>query len=309
MFEGYTSPLDERYGMAVSPAPTPDAQRPMPMQFIYFTKHWPGYSVDQLLALARRLGADGLDLAVRKGHAVNPGNAASALPEAVRRAREAGLSVPLVTLETALNDPGHPDAGAVFAACGAAGVPFIKLGYFGWRAGDDFWAKVDGARQKLEGFSRLAERHGVTACYHTHSGGYLGSNASGLMLLIRGFDPRFVGAYLDRGHMAANGEVWPMGLAMAGEHLKVVGGKTIGWYREPSGGGAKWKMRFVPFREGVADWPAAFKALLDRGFDGPVTLHGEYDFEMTPEQHVALLADDFHLAREALKAAETQRSR
>ncbi|MBW3624771.1 MAG: sugar phosphate isomerase/epimerase [Armatimonadetes bacterium] len=287
-----------------SPAASPERRRPAEMEFIYFTKHWPQHDIGQLIDLARRVGADGLDLTCRKGHPVNPENAKTALPEAMKRAREAGLSIPLVTTDTSLNDPKDPKTEPILAACGEAGVRFLKLGYYGWKPGDDYWAKVDAIRRNFEAYEKLAAKHDVTICYHTHSGGYMGSNAAGLMHLLKGFDPSRIGAYVDRGHIAANGELWPMALAMVGDHLKIIGGKTIGWYREPTGGGANWTRRFVPFREGLVDWTATFRDLLARGFDGPVTLHGEYDLPMTPEQHIALLADDFTQAREALTAAK-----
>lgn len=297
-----------------NPPPSGAAPRPAPLQptasaqegrmeFIYFTKYWPNHSVENLIQLARRLGADGLDLAVRKGHAVNPENARATLSPAMKRVREAGLSILLVSTETSLSDPAHPTVEPILAACGEAGVPFVKIGYFNWRAGEDYGERLDDGRRKLEAFGRLAEKHGVTVCYHTHSGGHLGSNASGLMRLLDGADPRRIGAYVDRGHMAANGESWPMGLAMAGAYLKVIGGKDIGWYREPTGGGAKWTRRFVPFREGLVDWTATFRDLRAAGFDGPVTMHGEYDLPMTPEQHVEMFADDIAVARAAHEAA------
>lgn len=274
------------------------------MDLIYFTKHWPHYTVEHLIELAGRVGADGLDLACRKGHAVNPENVREALPQAVERAQTAGLSILLLTAEGSFMDPADPMTEPILAACGESGVRFIKLGYYGWKAGMEYWEEVDGIRRRFEAYARLAEKHGVTICYHTHSGGNFGSNCGTLMHLLRGFDPRWIGAYVDRGHMAANGETWPMGLAMVGEHLKLVGGKSIGWYREPTGGGAQWRMKFVTFREGVVDWPSTFAALRERGFDGPVTLHGEYDVEMTSEQHVALLADDFAVARAAMGAEQ-----
>lgn len=270
------------------------------MKLIYFTKHWPTYSVERLIELGHRVGADGLDLACRNGHTVNPENVREALPEAVRAAEAEGLSIPMLTAEGSFTDPSDPTTEPILAACGESGVRFIKLGYYGWRRDQDYWATVDSIRRKLEAYERLGEKHHVTICYHTHSGGNYGSNCGTLMHLLKGFDPRWIGAYVDTGHMAANGEHWPLGMAMVGEYLKIVGAKTIGYYREPEAEGSKWTQRFVWFREGVVDWTAIFKDLRERGFDGPVTLHGEYDVKMTEEEQIALLADDFQIARQTM---------
>ena len=53
------------------------------MQLIYFTKFLKGLSPDQIAETAMTLGVDGLDLAIRAGQCVNPGNIREALPKAM----------------------------------------------------------------------------------------------------------------------------------------------------------------------------------------------------------------------------------
>ena len=48
------------------------------MQFVYFTKHWPELAARELARMGKGLGAEGLDLCVREGHVVNPGNVRTA---------------------------------------------------------------------------------------------------------------------------------------------------------------------------------------------------------------------------------------
>ena len=164
---------------------------------------------------------------------MHPGNAAAELPGAVAAWARQGLSCPLATAATDFIDPAAPGAESLYAACAEAGVPRLKIGFWRFAPGDDYWRAVDAARRDLEGFARLSEKHGVQTCYQVHSGACIGSNCAGLMHLIRGFDPRLVGAYPDLGHLALDGEDWEMGLAMVRAHLSVVGVKDAMYRREP----------------------------------------------------------------------------
>src|SRR5687768_10848314 len=103
------------------------------MQLIYFTKFLKGLNPDQVAETAVKLGFRGLDLAIRSGQAVNPDNVEEALPKAMEVWKKAGLSVPLVTMETRWTDPGKKEVETLYHACAAAKIPYIKLGYWTWR--------------------------------------------------------------------------------------------------------------------------------------------------------------------------------
>ena len=271
------------------------------MQLVYFTKHWPGTSVKEFARMAKSIGADGLDLAVREGHTVNPANAADALPEAVRTCSCEGVSVAMATMETRPTDPDDPRTEALFAACGEAGVPYVKLGYFLHKPGQDYWAEVERLRGVLGRLGKLAAKHGVLACYHTHSGTFYGSNASGLMHLLRGQDANALGAYIDVGHLALGGEPIPMAVDIVRDYLHIVGVKSPAWEAEPAGDHVAWKARIVPLMEGAVDCRQMLAELKRVGFDGVLTLHSEY--EMPQEQLLQALRSEIAYCRRLL--AET----
>lgn len=79
------------------------------MPLIYFTKFLKGFSAEKVAEVAKNLGFDGLDLAIRAGQCVNPSNVQEALPKAMAVWRAAGLSVPLATLETSWVNPQTPE--------------------------------------------------------------------------------------------------------------------------------------------------------------------------------------------------------
>jgi len=100
-----------------------------------------------------------------------------------------GLVCPLATTPVTLVDPAAPEVEPLYAACAAAGVPRVKIGFFPFKPGDDYWGLVDAARRTLAGFARVGERYGVQTVYQVHSGPVLGSNCAGLMHLLRASTP------------------------------------------------------------------------------------------------------------------------
>jgi sugar phosphate isomerase/epimerase len=263
------------------------------MQLLMFTKMLAKLDVAALGKTIKELGFDGMDLAVRPGHPVNPENVEAALPEAVRQWADMGLVVGLVTAETSMIDPGDPVAERVFATCARAGVKYVKLGYYLWKPGQDYWGGVEKIRRDLEGFAALGARYGVIPCYHTHSGNFYGVNASALMHLFDGMDPRHIGAYLDAGHLMLDGEPFAMALKIAEPYLRSVAVKDPRYIDRGR--------KIVPLGEGLVDWPGVCRALKAANFDGPVSLHSEYDMET--DQVIATTRKDLRLFRNCMREA------
>lgn len=241
------------------------------MQIILFTKFLTGFNSEQVADAAREVGVDGLDLAIRDGHVVNAGNAIEALPAAMTVWRQAGLTVPLATLgmET---DPTVESTRAIYAACGAAGIPFIKLGYWLWSPEQHYWDTIAAIRDALAGFQELGAQYGICSLIHTHSDNCYGSNAAGAMHMAQGFDPRYIGIYPDPAHLAADGEFPPMALDITRGYLKVVGVKNVRYVRQEQ----RWVKEWCPLDEGLVDWQDTMRLLREDGFDGPLAMHGEY---------------------------------
>lgn len=249
------------------------------MQIVLNSKFFRTLNVPELGAKAQALGFDGLDLCVRQGHPVNLGNVATTLPAAVTAWKERGLVCPLATAPVTLVNPDAPEVEPLYAGCAEAGVPRVKIGFFPFTPGDDYWALVEAARRALEGFARVGEKHGVQTVYQVHSGPVLGSNCAGLMHLLRGLDPRWVGAYPDLGHMVLDGEDYPMGLAMVREYLSIVAVKDAYHAPQTAGSEPPFVPRFVPLGRGAVNWRRALGALKAQGFDGAFSVHTEYEFE------------------------------
>ena len=247
------------------------------MKLIMFTKMHKEKSIADLIELGHELSLDGFDMAVRDGYPVNPQNAATALPTAVAAMEAEGLSISMVTGEGDLLSADNPTAEPLVAAMGDAGVGLLKLGYYKLDPAQDYWAEVGRIRTLFAAWAELGAKHGVTICYHTHSNRCMGLNAGMLAHLIRDFDPRYIGAFLDAGHLAAEGEEFAVATAIAAEHLAVVALKDVLITRAESNGHGAAARSWVTAGQGVVDWTAVFDTLRQAGFGGPVSVHCEFE--------------------------------
>jgi len=277
------------------------------MQFVMFTKHLTGLSLDELISTLADVGVTGADLAVRPGYPVNPDNMAGELPRAAQRFRDAGLEIPLVTAPTSLTSPDSPDAEAFYQACGDAGVAHLKLGYWRWDPERRFWDQVAEIREWLGTFQEWSRRYGVKTVVHNHSGTSLGMNSSQVMHLVHGFDPAHVGVFADPGHLAVCGEPIAMALEMVRDYLACVACKDLLRVALPEGGwwgrGAPTRVCTMPLGRGFVDYPAALGALRRIGFTGTMSLHSEYDEPV--EDVVAMTRMDYRYLQRLLADGAT----
>jgi len=262
------------------------------MELILFSKFLNDHDAEGLVERGHQIGIDGYDLCVRPDHPVNPENVGEALPEVVHKLNSGGLSVPMVTGNFDLLYPDDSTAEPILSAMDEADVRLVKLGYFKFDPhGEDYWEKVSEIRAALEGWQKLGEKYGVKICYHTHSGLNMGLNCAALMHLLRGFDPRYIGAYVDTGHMVADGEPFPFGLAMVCRYLAIVALKD--YFVNLKGGNGDERVKREPRMagEGMVDWPEVFGELERVGFDGPLSVHAEYE-KPSREDYLASLKDE-----------------
>jgi sugar phosphate isomerase/epimerase len=241
------------------------------MHYVYFTKTLQGLDVPGLLTFFKEVGLDGADLAVRPGHPIHPDNALTELPKAVKMFRDEGLLIGLVTAPTNLIDPAGRMARTLFEACGKAGIAAIKIGYFTYQG--KFDTALADARKRLAGFAKLAAETKVRACYHTHSGNYLGNNGAALRLLLQDMDPHHVGVFLDTGHTAVGGGPIRMEMDMVRPWLSLVAIKDMAWTQKNQG----WQHHVVPAGEGIVRWNEVVQGLKECQFNGTISLHGEYE--------------------------------
>jgi sugar phosphate isomerase/epimerase len=247
------------------------------MQFLMFTKHLQELPIAQAGEVVKELGFDGVDLTVRPGGHVVPEHVEHDLPEAVRVLRSLGLVTGFIT--TAITGPEDPYAEAIFRTAAEQGIRFLKLGYWRYEGFGSLRRQIAETREKLRYIQKLARTYGVRACIHSHSGPYLSAVAPVVAMLLEGFDPDALGAYVDPGHMTVEGggAGWKIGLDLLSDRISLVAVKSFGWFREPDKSGRMiWRHKLVPLEEGTVRWDEVFACLRQAGFDGYVSLHSEY---------------------------------
>ncbi len=246
------------------------------MELIIFAKLFRDMTVEQMGEAALDLGVDGLDLAVRPEHyPVTPENMTSTLGPAVEKWRKMGLSVPMVTYGMDFVDPDDPATGDVLQTLADCGVKFMKLGYWRWKPGQDYWAELDAHRAALEKYAALGEKFGLCLLVHQHSRGFYCCNAVDMMLHLKGFDRKVIAAYLDPAHIRIDGDHMPMALEFLKGEYPVIA-VTNSTYRLADEDGHKfYTLSFLPLEEGLVDWPETMKLIRASGFDGIVNYHWE----------------------------------
>ncbi len=241
------------------------------MKFIYFTKTLKELGPNALIEFCKEVGVDGLDLAVRPGYPIEPSNVLVELPKFAALMKQKNLDIPLVSAPTSLIDADAKDAKNIFEACASAGVPMVKIGYFTYKG--NFKDDLKVAKNKLEGFLKLARATKVKAVYHTHSGNNIGNNAVSLLELLKDFDPHHIGAFADTGHLAVNGGPIKMELEIIKPWLSLVAIKDILWEQSKAG----WAFKVVPAGKGIVRWLDASNGIKDAKFQGTIVIHGEYE--------------------------------
>jgi len=225
------------------------------------------------------MGFDGADLTVRPGGYVLPEEAALKLPEAITTLKSKGLTVPMIT--TSITGPEEKHAEEVFKTASKCDVEYIKLGYWRYEGFGRLKGQIEKAREELDGIYALSKKHDVTATVHTHAGAFLSADPALVFLLLKDYDPQWLGAYIDPGHMFAEigPSGWEMGIDLLAPYIKLMAVKNYRWLRvvDEKTGEKRWRIRMAPLKEEIVPWPNVFECLRKIGFDGCVSLHSEYE--------------------------------
>ncbi len=250
------------------------------MELCVFSKAFKDKNVQELINLAHEYGFPGYDLCIRGGYPLNPRNVEHTLKDTVKLFKAEGIKINMITGEGSLLSPQDETAKPILSAMDKNNIRFLKLGYFRFDpVKDDYWKKVDNARKFLSGWEHLAREYNVKICYHTHSHLCLGLNCASLMHLLKGFDPEFIGAYIDPCHMVIEGEDFATGVSMAREYLEIVALKDVLLERGSVNNHGRKLRKVVPAGTGMVDWSAVFAELRRIGYNGPLSVHCEFEVE------------------------------
>lgn len=269
-----------------------------------FSKLLPELGWRELARAVRDLGYTGIDLTVRPQGHVLPERAAQDLPNAIDAIRAEGVQVPMIT--TALVSASDPTARPILTTAGRLGVQFAKPGYYRYKM-DDVRREIETTKREFAELARLAQDAGVRLGYHNHSGTYVGAAVWDAIAVVDPLPAEWAGYYFDVRHAVVEGgdAGWRIALQLVAPRLKMIAVKDFFWARNPKGG---WRVENCPMGEGMVNWREYGRQLARVGFNGPVSVHVEYEITgPTPAARMERALDaarrDLQFTRARLKEA------
>jgi sugar phosphate isomerase/epimerase len=251
---------------------------------------------DDLGPVLRGLGLDGCDLSVMRGGHINPEQSSVDMMRGVEAITGVGLDVPVIT--TAFTSLADPAIRNVMAICGEMGVPVMRTGIWKYNDSTEPEVRLTEVQRDLVGLFALARAVNMAIAIPNTSGENVGASLWDTATLIRGMDPRLVGYAFDPGYAAVEGAggSWQVALRMALPRIKMVSVRDFTWNKEASGA---WKAQPCALGEGIVDWPKIFAVLGRAKFNGPVSIHIDYQ----PKDELAAIRHDLEFVRKQIRTA------
>ena len=281
------------------------------MKISIFSRHLQYLPASRIAEQAKKLGFESVDVTVRPGGHVEPSSASKVLPQLVKSIRDAGLDVSMIT--TPILDAESSNVEEILNAAALSDIKYYRWGPFPepYATTTGVFQQLDEMKKRVERLAKLNERYGVTAIYHTASGGdRVGVGVWDLLYLLGDLDPDSVAINYDVGHATVEGGLsgWRNSFLATGPYLKGVALKDFNWQKIEN----RWRVNWCPVGEGMVNFKEFFDLLQQRDFHGPIQLHYEYPLggadtgkkELSmPEAEVSQkMRDDLKLIHEAIRS-------
>lgn len=268
---------------------------------LLFSKHLHWADFDTCAAVLREIGAEGIDLTVRKNGHIEPERVREELPRAVEVFRKAGTPVAMITTDIRTAD--SPHVLPILETAKSLGITHYRWSDFVYDAKRPIPEQLREFKPKIAQLAKLNAKLGMTAMYHIHSGfNRMGSCVWDLWELIRDEDPNAVSFNYDIGHATVEGGFggWINTLRLALPYTRGTAVKDFVWEKNEKG---QWRPRWCPLGEGMVDFTGYFNILKNAKVPMPLQLHLEYDelgaaahgskqLDMPRERVVAMLKRD-----------------
>jgi len=242
------------------------------MKVSIFSKnlHWLNWS--DMAAVVKEMGFDGIDLTVRPDGHVLPGRVVEDLPKAVAAIRKLGLEVYMIT--TAITKASDPTTSPLLKTAGELGIRNYRMGWYSYDKKLSIADNQSAFKKDMQELSSLNRKYKIHGDYQNHAGGYFGAAVLDLWMVLKDLDPAFIGSQYDIRHATVEGaHSWPIGFGLLKNYITTVNFKDFQWVKKDG----KWQEQNMPLGTGMVDFNAYFKALNQAQFNGPVSLHYEYE--------------------------------
>jgi len=250
------------------------------MQFMVFSKSFQGVPLAEMARRLRASGIDSVDLTVRPGGHVEPERVDEDLPKAIAELAAGGVRVGMLT--TNILTASDPTTAKILRIAAAHGIKYYKLGYYMYEGFGTLRARRDEVRARVRDLGQLNAEIGICGGFHNHCDNFIGASLWDIDYILDGTDPKYLGSYFDPLHAVIEGgsQGWLMGMDLLKDRIMIVAVKDFFWTEGAGYAGARrHRIRVCPLENGNVPWIDVLKNLIRIGYDGPMTLHSEYQGE------------------------------
>lgn len=236
-----------------------------------FSKLFQFLDYDELAAVFKESGLDGIDLTVRKGGHVLPENVEKDLPKAVKAAQKQGISIPAIT--TDILDVDDPLTERVLKTASDNGVKYYRMGYYDYDYQKTILANLDIIKSKMERVAEMNGKYSLWGGYQNHWGARFGGSPWEIWAVIKDMDPKKIGCVYDVLHGIVEGtQSWVNALRLITPFASIRYIKDFYFiatqkHAEP---------HLCPLGEGMVDFKTFFRICRELGIYTPFCLHIEY---------------------------------
>lgn len=271
-----------------------------------FTKCLQFLNFDQIGEVLARLEFDGADITVRPEGQIEPENAKSELPKAVKTLQKSDVGVPMMT--TAITDADDKLSVETLKIAADSGIKYYRMGWLAYDFSKTIQQNLDGYKKQIEKLAKLNEKLGIHGGYQNHSGVHIGSPVWDLYDLLKDVDPKYLGVQYDICHATTEaGYSWILGMKRIEPWIRTICIKDFVWGKTEKG---DWEQQYVMLGEGRVKFDEFLKEYATLKVEAPISLHYEYnlggaehgktEINMDPEKIYGLMKTDLDWMRKSL---------
>lgn len=275
-----------------------------------FSKHLTGMPLTDAARRLKERGISSLDLTVRPGGHVLPERAADDLPRIHSDLAAMGVRIGMIT--TGITATDSPYTETILRTAARLGIGYYKLGYYSYKGQGTLRKARDEVRARVRDLAALNRTIGIRGGFHNHSGANIGASLWDVDHILGDLPNTQMGAYLDPAHATIEGGLdgWRLGLDLIAPRVIMVAVKDFRWTspknatQDTKRNAVRWRPQFCPLNQGNVAWETVFGTLKQSGFDGPVSLHIEYETKNAPPaETIEITTQDGALLRRWLTTA------
>jgi len=240
--------------------------------------------------LVADMGFDAVEYPLRDGYQVQPSDGVEGIKRLCKTLAKSGVGVTSIAsgIDVHVEDGDGKVIGIneeLFAGCGEAGVPIVRICQ-SLKKGVGFYDNVTEIRRLYDAALPFCIKYNVTLGVQMHFGHDI-SNSAETVLLLDGYDHRYIAAVWDAGHSGLAGNIPCLAIDMVWDMLCMVNFKAAYWKRVsgPEQDEAKWETYWTTAQHGMGSFREAIDYLKERGYKGIVCLPAEYSDEINVEKY------------------------